>query len=64
MQLTSDNDFTNAVSLPTFPLTIIIRRHKEVTIYSFGDCSQRVAGLKGVVPIVDVSRVLEGQTAL
>ena len=35
-----------------------------MTIHCLGDCSQRVAGLKSVVAIVDVCWVLEGQTAL
>lgn len=48
------------------PLTITfdIWSPKEVTVHRLCDCSQGVAGLQGVVAIVDVRRVLEGETAL
>lgn len=47
------------------PLTVVIARgHQEVTVHRLGDRSQRVAGLQGVVAVVDVRRVLEGQAAL
>lgn len=35
-----------------------------MTVHRLCDCSQRVAGLQGVVAIVDVRRVLEVETAL
>lgn len=35
-----------------------------MTVDRFGHCSQSVAGLQGVVAIVDVCGVLEGQAAL
>lgn len=40
------------------------RIHEEVTVDWFGHCSQTVTGLQGVVAVVDVCRVLEGQAAL
>lgn len=35
-----------------------------MTVHRLCDCSQSVAGLQGVVAVVDVRRVLEGETAL
>lgn len=40
------------------------RIHEEVTVDWFGHGSQTVTGLQGVVAVVDVCRVLEGQAAL
>lgn len=47
-----------------YPFTWLIGVLEEVTIHRLGDRSQSVAGLQGIVAIVDVSWVLEGQTAL
>lgn len=48
----------------SYPLTVNIRGQEEVTVYCLGDCTQRVAGLQGVVAIVNVCWVLKGQTSL
>lgn len=40
------------------------RINEEVTVDWFGHCSQTVTGLQGVVAIVNVRWVLEGQAAL
>lgn len=40
------------------------RRRQEVSVHGFGDGAQSVAGFQGVVAVVDVGGVLEGQAAL
>lgn len=48
------------------PLTIIIdfRGQEEVTVHRLGHCSQGIAGLQGVVAVVEVCRVPEAEAAL